>query len=409
MSTDIETTMRLPGAHRFNLWFTTTSVRHVRRNIALLLMCFLPITTSYALDMARLFSGSGGDSGSGKVAQFALRLRDGFAPTSIVWSPDGKYIATSGTHTRLIHIWDVEQRKLVKELELPNRPAARFHSMAWSPDGRHLATCNSGSSSLRIFTTADWKVLQDFGAERAASCQKPLFSGDGAELTMWGDQLVTFETTGWRETRRLTGEIFDRQFATKPSFRLGWSSLIRDIAYRPGTHELILAGGRYEHAAVDACGPEKVAGTARLWALPPTTQSIQTVAIFCSLADATHLAVHPGGQQVAASTYGVNSTGPLLIAGLAAENLTHGRLREIPAEGSTDALVYTPDGKLLLIARAHAGVRPARLSLIDTNSWQVLDVLGAPPLIHDLTVHPQGEAFAAGAGDGVSVWKLVAH
>ena len=36
-----------------------------------------------------------GDSGSGKVARLAFRLDDGsFVPTTVVWSPDGRFIAT---------------------------------------------------------------------------------------------------------------------------------------------------------------------------------------------------------------------------------------------------------------------------------------------------------------------------
>lgn len=187
---------------------------------------------------------SQGDSGSGKVARLAFRLDDGsFVPTTVVWSPDGRFIATSGTQTRTIHIWDVAQRKLVKVLDLPHVPAALFHNMAWSPDGRYLATCNSFASSLRIYATKDWSVVKDIGWGGAIGCGKPAFSSDGQELTVWGQNLTTFATSDWRVIRQLKAVQVDGNKVVAVPHPWNQHLLLHDMVYVPGTHTLLLAGG----------------------------------------------------------------------------------------------------------------------------------------------------------------------
>ena len=192
-----------------------------------------------------------GDSGSGKVARLAFRLDDAsFEPYTVVWSPDGRFIATGGIGTRTIHIWDVAQRKLVKVLELPNPPAPYSHNMAWSPDGRYLAACNAFATSpisVRIYSAKDWSVAKDLGNDDGAiGCIKPAYSSDGKELTVLGVDLITFATSDWRVIRRIKSVQVKREFSNIAKAWYNQILELHDMAYVSGTHTLVLGGGIYQ-------------------------------------------------------------------------------------------------------------------------------------------------------------------
>lgn len=63
-----------------------------------------------AMAQSALANFEGGGT-SGQFAKLEFRLRESFHPTSIAWSPDGRYIATGSTDSREIHIWEVSRRR----------------------------------------------------------------------------------------------------------------------------------------------------------------------------------------------------------------------------------------------------------------------------------------------------------
>jgi WD40 repeat protein len=381
--------------------------------MAVLLAC-----SCWSLDLGGLFGSGGGDSGSGKVAKLEFRLRDGsFIPTSIAWSPDGKYIATSGTQTRLVHVWDVERRKLVKELELPYPPAGLFHNMSWSPDGRYLATCNSSEASLRIFNTSDWSVAKDFGRKDAGACQKPAFSDDGEELTVWGHDLTTFAVKDWHVLRMLKGTtvLKEGKFLKPQADGWDWKMRIRDMAYVPGTHTLAFGGGQYEKDT-KACGPvreplEPYAG--RVWILEAGEIALQrSFVVYCPPrgGDVQFLAFKPHGHQVVTSTgTGNGGTEESREVSIRILDWPDGRVLGAPLDKITDSqprgLTYTADGRRLLVGQSGKGL--SALYIVDEKTMQVLDAVHAEFAILDVAASPKEALFAAASGDGITVWKFI--
>jgi hypothetical protein len=65
-----------------------------------------------------------------------------FEVNSLAWSPDGKYLATTGILTKSVHIWDIGQRKVMRTL-MTEAPGHVFDTLAYSPDGRLLASCQN--------------------------------------------------------------------------------------------------------------------------------------------------------------------------------------------------------------------------------------------------------------------------
>jgi WD40 repeat protein len=347
-----------------NLWLARTAV----------FVSLLIAPACWALDLAELF-GSGGDNGSGKVARLQFQLTESFVPTSIAWSPNGRYLAVSSSQSRSIHVWDVDQKKVIREIALPFPPNGAFHNLAWSPDGHFLATCNSFQVQLRIYKTDDWTVVKDFGVSEAAGCQKAIFSSDGQELTVWAADLITVSVNDWRVLRRLKSDPYFTDSPVKPKIRVDWSALIRDIAYIPGTHSLMLAGAKQGMA--EGCPVPKASqqgGSGRVWIIEPgdsiLTRSFQ---VACD-AGATLVSADPTGQNISATTQAYEhatkavqlfraKTGELIGSPLDGQN-----------EGLPEALAYTTDGRYLHVGHS-SGDKPGPIAIIDVTAMRVADVV----------------------------------
>src|SRR5207249_1279878 len=132
--------------------------------------------------------------------------------------------------------------ELVKEFELPNSPAALFHNIAWSPNGRYLATCNSFGTQLLIYDASSWKIAKTWGSDIAGACQKPVFSSDGTELTVWAYNLVTLSVDDWQVLRLLKGDSTYQDGNVVRRRSDGWDTEFRvqDIAYVPASHDLLI-------------------------------------------------------------------------------------------------------------------------------------------------------------------------
>ena len=362
---------------------------------------------------------SQGDSGSGKVAQLAFRLDDGFGATTVVWSPDGRFLATTGVLTRTIHIWDVAQRKLFKALELPNFPPGDPHDMAWSPDGRYLAVCNSYSAALRIYATKDWSVARDFTREEALGCYKPVFSSDGQELTVWGEGLTTFATEDWHAIRQIhTVQTIQNYFPEWHRW-LPKPILLFDMAYVPGTHTLVLGGSLYakdtKMCQATPAPYDPLAGV--LWVVRPGDTALsQGFQIYCRPvgAEVHQLAVYPDGKTLVTITGNTEIKANVTEAG---NNTKIIRLAD--GKDITPALTwqtnvpwvvaYTPDGRLLIIGEAGRVHTDHAVYLVNAKTMQLLDAVHAPPDIYDLAVAPDNTGFAVATGGGVTVWRFVRH
>jgi len=306
---------------------------------------------SHSLDLLGWF-GKGGDSGSGQVAQVQFHLRDGFVPTTLVWSPDGRFIATTGSQTRNIHIWNVEQQKLVRDLLLPNPPASDYRTMAWSPDSRYLVTCNSFESSLRIYDSSDWHVFKDF-ARSEIGCRRPAFSSDGQELAIWGGHdLTILSTKDWTVIKKM--ELTESDGPNTPPKRDAVALGPRTFAYVPGTHTLVFGAGQYEQG--ESCAVGFQPSTGRVWLLSPQETALsRSIVVYCSPkgADVDLLAFHPDGKRLATNTgTGTGAAGMEVTDSVHIINFPNGKLLSKPFDGVGDRyprnIIYTPNGRYLL-------------------------------------------------------------
>jgi WD40 repeat protein len=140
---------------------------------------------------------------SSRMAKPYASLDETFPPTSVTWSPDGKYIADMGMYGDVMNIWDVDQKKIVhvfheKGLQSPDR-----HAVTWSPDGRYLAACASTKEVMaRVWDTSTWQQVAILSPqmEWSGGCISPVFSPDGQNFAYTdarGDVFV-YSTESWQ-------------------------------------------------------------------------------------------------------------------------------------------------------------------------------------------------------------------
>jgi DNA-binding beta-propeller fold protein YncE len=108
---------------------------------------------------------------------------------ALVFSPDGKLLATTAGDSKAVWLWDATTGALVRKL-LGNEYPAR--AVAFSPDGKHLAGMQAGPD-VRVWEIETGKVVSVL-AVVAGGAKSLAFSPDGAELVA-----VTSRVGRWRD------------------------------------------------------------------------------------------------------------------------------------------------------------------------------------------------------------------
>ncbi|WP_345577967.1 hypothetical protein [Nonomuraea rosea] len=109
----------------------------------------------------------------------ALTKRE--TPYSLVFSPDGRMLATGGQDgDGSVRVWDVATGKAVATFDRGEGGIDRVLSVAFSPDGRRLAAA-SGEHTARVWDVATGKVITTFTDH---SVHEVAFSPDGRTLAI---------------------------------------------------------------------------------------------------------------------------------------------------------------------------------------------------------------------------------
>jgi WD40 repeat protein len=78
----------------------------------------------------------------------------------LVWSPDGRKLASHGWGDAKTRVWDVDTGKQLVE----TKSIGNLTALAFSPDSRHLAAGNYGSGHVYVSSElADYKLLVEMG------------------------------------------------------------------------------------------------------------------------------------------------------------------------------------------------------------------------------------------------------
>lgn len=95
---------------------------------------------------------------------------------SVVWSPDGQYIASSAVHG-FIDIWNVNSGKCIKTFNIPSKIVDPF---AFSPDGNYIVAC-TGPGFIEIWNVNSGKRIKTLEGH-SLEVYSVAYSPDGSKI-----------------------------------------------------------------------------------------------------------------------------------------------------------------------------------------------------------------------------------
>ncbi len=394
--------MHLIWTERFHQWTTRTAMIS-----AAVVMTALTAAGAQAFSLSDQFGripGLFGRQNSSKLAKPYAVLPESFYPTSVVWSPDGKYIADTGILTPLIHIWNVKTKKIVKELSL-DAQSDGYHAMAWSPDGRYLAVCaNTDQIMAGIWNVNTWKLVAKLPTQRTKEegCQSPVFTPNDQYLAIATiHNVYVYSINNWHEVTRTS-------FNELPS---GFGFDINEIAFQPNSSEIAIGVNGYFRGDPDTGYARVIFWNINTPSPDPTNGILAHSFIAYRTGALQSLAYNPSGTQLATgpnsgggSTYTHNFVtasariwDPMSYKLLAAPLDGHDRA------GGINGLAFSADGRYLIAA--HTGPK-GEIDLIDAPSYKLADTLYVDHLIGAVAVNPRAPMFVATDNNKLMIWSI---
>ena len=317
------------------------------------------VTTVVFSPDGRLLATSGWDETakvwSAATGQELLTLRGhpGHLVRSVAFSPDGKRVVTGGADG-IAKVWDAATGREL--LALPGHAGPIFE-VAFHPDGKRIATASLDRTAL--WDAEDGRELLTLGGPKSrAGCVG--FSPDGKRLLTCNDQMVTiWNATNGRELLSLRGH----------------QNQVLHAAFSPDGRRIVTAG-------VDM--------TAKLW---DAESGLLLVTFRGHKSPVLWAAFSPDGQRVATSS--TDQTVKLWDAANGQELLT---LASGP--GMVNCVAFSPDGSRLAAASSDNTVK-----LLDISRREEVLTLSGHQGVSAVAFSPDGERVATADGDRTAaIW-----
>jgi WD40 repeat protein/uncharacterized caspase-like protein len=150
------------------------------------------------------------DQSKSKEAKPELVLQTGynnfFGATRLVFSPDGRLLATSTFRSGTIKLWETATGRELRNLSSGGQNSMGLSPvMAFSADGRLLAAA-AGNNSVKVWEVINGHEVQTLSGSQASFMSALgisfiAFSPDDRKLVTISDAIRVWDTASWRETK----------------------------------------------------------------------------------------------------------------------------------------------------------------------------------------------------------------
>lgn len=366
-----------------------------------------PWGKNYAFNMEQKIMAS--KSGDNVIIKLAGSKTVTPSMTAVVWSPNGKMIATAGD---AMHVLVLDSRSLtvMRELSQGGRGGGR-NNIAFSPDGRYLA---SGLKTINIWDTTTWKPHATMvaphvipGTPQGIGIESLAFSPDGKLL------VVAYQGMKWVV---IAYQVQDGKIAWshEPARTIGSPLITTPIVFTPDGGSVIFGTG--ERGRSPEGDPLRLS---KVLFLDSSSGALRKSIDEVHMDSPTALAISRDGKWIATGT----STGVTDYTGNIKTNRTTifknkdpirvwdvetGKLvSELPVASRVWALAFSGDGNYLVSSRSDIR-KHMTVDVWRVNPERLIQQLEAWPGALGLAVSPDGKQIAAAAGDMLSIFDFVA-
>src|SRR5215813_8014169 len=152
------------------------------------------------------------DQTKAKEAKPELVLQTGYnnfyGATRLVFSPDGRLLATATFHTNTIKLWEMATGRELRNLSAGGQNTSSLAPpFAFSPDNRFLVAA-AGSNSVKVWEVGTGREVQTLTGGQASFMGALggtylAFSSDAKKLVTVSDAIRVWDTSSWREVSSL--------------------------------------------------------------------------------------------------------------------------------------------------------------------------------------------------------------
>jgi len=150
------------------------------------------------------------DQTRSKEAKPELVLQTGynnlFGATRLVFSPDGRLLATGTFRSNTIKLWEIATGRELRNISTGGQNGMSISTVfAFSPDSRLLAAA-AGNNSTKVFDVITGREVQTLAGGQASFMASfgvtfIAFSADGKKLVTVSDAIKVWEVASWRELK----------------------------------------------------------------------------------------------------------------------------------------------------------------------------------------------------------------